>query len=74
MDANLHQRAALASGTPELSHDAQQALERLLRVHGPGGLKAALLAMLLAPGHERRLEACSTRPCRCARPTASAPI
>lgn len=57
MDANLHQRAALATGTAELSHDAQQALERLLSVHGPGGLKAALLAMLLAPGHERRLEA-----------------
>lgn len=57
MDANLHQRAALASGIAELSHDAQQALERLLRVHGPGGLKAALLAMLLAPGHDRRLEA-----------------
>lgn len=57
MDADLHQRAALASGTAELSHDAQQALERLLRVHGPGGLKAALLAMLLAPGHDRRLEA-----------------
>lgn len=57
MDDTLRQRSVLATGTAELSHDAQQALERLLRVHGPNGLKAALLAMMLAPGHDRRLEA-----------------
>ena len=57
MDEALLRRQTVEAGQPELSHDAQQALDRLLRVHGPGGLKAALLAMLLVPGHDRRLEA-----------------
>jgi hypothetical protein len=57
MDGSVNLRSVLATGSAELSHDAQQALDRLLRVHGPNGLKAALLAMTLAPGHDRRLEA-----------------
>ena len=51
----LHPR--VGPGHPELSHDAQHALDRLLRVHATVELRAALLVMLLAPGHERRLEA-----------------
>ncbi len=57
MDEGLHLRQPLAAGQAVLSQDAQPALDRLLQLHEPGGLKAALLAMLLAPGHERRLEA-----------------
>ncbi len=57
VDEALLRRSTPGNAQPELSHDAQQALERLLRLHGPGGLKAALLAMLLVPGHDRRLEA-----------------
>ncbi|MEO7152934.1 MAG: hypothetical protein ABIX46_14655 [Burkholderiaceae bacterium] len=57
MDKILRQRSPLGAGQAVLSQDAQQALDRLLRLDDPGGLKAALLGMLLAPGHERRLEA-----------------
>ena len=32
--------------------DEQAALDRLGRVHGPGGMKAALLAMLLVPDQQ----------------------
>ncbi|MEO6410237.1 MAG: hypothetical protein ABIO45_15995 [Burkholderiaceae bacterium] len=57
MNEALLRRQTAAVGQPELSHDAQQALDRLLRLNGADGLRAALLAMLLAPGHDRRLEA-----------------
>ena len=57
MNEALLRHQAVESGRPELSQDAQQALDRLLRVDDPQGLEAALLAMLLVPGHDRRLEA-----------------
>ena len=44
-------------GDARLSHDARAALDRLLRVHGPDGLKAALL-----PWFERVLERLAARP------------
>lgn len=37
--------------------DEQAALDRLGRVHGPGGMKAALLAMLLVPDQPGRVRA-----------------
>jgi hypothetical protein len=42
-------------GSAPLSQDERDALERLKRVHGPGGLKSALLAMMLGPDQPRRL-------------------
>lgn len=57
MEPLLRARIAQATGGPELSQDAQQALDRLLRLRTPNALKAALLAGVLAPGHDRRLEA-----------------
>jgi hypothetical protein len=41
-------------GSARLLPDEREAVERLLRVHGPRGLKAALLTHLLLPGHEGR--------------------
>ncbi len=40
-----------------LSTQEQEALDRLDRVHGPGGMKAALLAMLLVPDQPGRVRA-----------------
>jgi hypothetical protein len=43
--------------TTPLAADEQDALARLDRVHGPGGMKAALLAMLLVPDQPGRVRA-----------------
>ena len=41
----------------DVSTEEQDALDRLDRVHGPGGMKAALLAMLLVPDQSSRVRA-----------------
>lgn len=47
---------AYRSNSTKLTADEREALDRLMRVNGPGGLKAALLALLLLPGHAGRHE------------------
>jgi hypothetical protein len=43
----------LQAGSAVVSDDERLTLNRLMRVHGPGGLKAALLACLLTPDNSR---------------------
>lgn len=40
-----------------VGEDEREAMARLDRVRGPGGMKAALLALLVTPGHAARLRA-----------------
>jgi hypothetical protein len=50
-------RSASAMGVAALAQDERDALDRLDRVHGAGGMKAALLAMLLVPDQPTRVRA-----------------
>lgn len=48
---------SLPRTVPDPSDDERRAMGRLERVRGPGGMRAALLALLVSPGHAARLRA-----------------
>jgi hypothetical protein len=53
----MNGKAASARGGIAATADEQEVLARLGRVRGPGGMKAALLALLLGPEHPSRVRA-----------------